>query len=107
MQKMKEKKLRQLRQMLSQNYEHLEKYSRDNTRLTDELVEKTGEVNAVRRAVSVTQHQNSNMRNHFHLQGTSLPVYAWNIFAPATTEGITSRHLPGTTIIERKTITDC
>ena len=67
-------KVRQLRQKLSQNYEHLERCTRDNARLPDELVEKSREVNAVRRAASVTQHQTSNMRNHFHQHGTSPPV---------------------------------
>ena len=66
-------KVRQLCQKLSQNYEHLERCTRDNARLADELVEKSREVNAVRRAASVTQ-QTSNMRNHFHQHGTSPPV---------------------------------
>ena len=66
-------KVRQLRQKLSQNYEHLERCTRDNARLADELVEKSREVNAVRRTASVTK-QTSNMRNHFQQHGTSPPV---------------------------------
>ena len=38
-----EREVRQLRQKLSQNYEHLERCTRDNARLADELVEKSRE----------------------------------------------------------------
>ena len=67
-------KVTDLRQKLLQNYEHLERCTRDNARLSDELLEKSREAKAARRATIWAHGQSFNMRNQIHQQGISLPL---------------------------------
>ena len=67
-------KVTELRQKLSQNYEHLERCTRDNARLSDELLEKSREAEAARWAAIMAQGQSFNIRNQIHQQGISPPV---------------------------------
>ena len=67
-------KVQQLQRKLSQNYEHLERCTRDNARLSDELVEKSKEADAARRALMMSQGRTPNIRGHIHQQGISPPV---------------------------------
>ena len=64
-------KVQQLRHKLSQNYEYLERCTRDNARLSDELVEKAREADAVRRALIVAQSQTPSTRSRVQQQGIS------------------------------------
>ena len=67
-------KVTKLQQILSQNYEHLERCTRDNAQLSDELLEKSREAEAARVAVIMAQGQLFNMRNQIPQQGISPPV---------------------------------
>ena len=55
-----------LQQKLSPNYEHLERCTRDNARLSDELLEKSREADTARWPAIMAQGQLFNMRNQIH-----------------------------------------
>ena len=67
-------KVTELRQKVLQNYGHLERCTRDNARLYDELLEKSREAQTARQAAMMVQSQSLNMRNRMHQQGLSPPV---------------------------------
>ena len=67
-------KVMDLQRKLLQNYEHLERCTRDNARLSDELLEKSREAEAARRAAIMAQGQSFNMWKQIHQQGLCPPV---------------------------------
>ena len=88
-------KVMELRRKLSQNYEHLERCTRDNARLSDELLETSREAETARWAAIMAQGQSFNMRNQILQQGISPPVSpVMHGTCPASVKGLSSWCLP-------------